>query len=262
MGGVFLHIERSGAGRPFVWAHGLTSSIAAERDGGLFQWEGAVDGVDVVRYDARGHGRSPAAATGAAASPSDFEWPALADDFLAVADAEGVESMVAGGASMGCATVLYAALAAPERVQALVLAIPPTAWETRAEQSGIYVKSAGFLASRGMDAYLEASRALPANPPWAAARREVRLRHVAAMDADVLSTILRGAASSNLPPRDAVATITCPTLVLAWADDPGHPLSTAESLQSLMPGAQLSVARSFEEAAAWPGVVSSFLASL
>ena len=254
---MFLHIERSGSGRPFLWAHGLTSSIAAERDGGLFQWEGAVPGVDVVRYDARGHGRSPAGTSSAA-----YEWPVLADDFLAVADAEGLESMVAGGASMGCATVLYAALAAPERVQALVLAIPPTAWETRAAQREVYEKSAGFLSERGMDAYLSASRALPANPPWAEARREVRLGHVAEMDAEVLSTVLRGAAASNLPPRDAVATISCPTLVLAWADDPGHPLSTAESLSSLIAGSQLSVATSYEEAAAWPELVSSFVASL
>ena len=254
---MFLHIERSGAGRPFVWAHGLTSSIAAERDGGLFQWEGAVGGVDVVRYDARGHGRSPAGT-----SSSDYEWPVLASDFLAVADSCEVESMVAGGASMGCATVLYAALAAPERVQALVLAIPPTAWETRAAQRELYEKSAGFLSARGMDEYLEASRALPAQPPWAAVRREVRLRHVAAMDPAVLATILRGAAASDLPPRDVVATLTCPTLVLAWADDPGHPLATAESLASLIPGATLTVATSFEEAAAWPSAVSSFVSSL
>ena len=124
---MFLHIERpSGSGRPFLWAHGLTSSIAAERDGGLFQWE---DGVELVRYDARGHGRSPAGS-----SSADYEWPSLAEDFLAVADSVGFDSMVAGGASMGCATVLYAALAAPSRVDALVLAIPPTAWETRAAQ--------------------------------------------------------------------------------------------------------------------------------
>ena len=255
---MFLHIEQAGGGgRPFLWAHGLTSSIAAERDGGLFQWEGAVDGVEVVRYDARGHGRSPAGT-----SAADYEWPALASDFLAVADAVGWSSMVAGGASMGCATVLYAALAAPERVDALVLAIPPTAWETRAAQRELYEKSAGFVAAKGMDEYLAASRALPAQPPWSASRRETRLAHVARMDPEVLSTILRGAAASNLPPREAVATLACPTLILAWADDPGHPMSTAEALHSLIEGSQLSVATSFEEAAAWPSVVSSFVASL
>ena len=240
-----------------MWAHGLTSSIAAERDGGLFQWEGAAPDADVVRYDARGHGRSPAGS-----SPADYEWPTLAEDFLAVADSSGVSSMVAGGASMGCATVLYAALAAPERVDALVLAIPPTAGETRAAQREVYEKSAGFVAARGIDAYVEASRTLPANPPWSAARRDVRLRHVSAMDPDVLATILRGAAASDLPSPEAVATISCPTLVLAWEDDPGHPMSTAAALHSRIGGSQLAVATSYEEAAAWPALVSSFVASV
>lgn len=254
---MYLHIERSGSGRPFVWAHGLTSSIAAERDGGLFRWEGTVKDVEVVRYDAPGHGRSPAGSSSAA-----YEWPTLAGDFLAVADSVGITSMVAGGASMGCATVLYAALAAPERVDALVLAVPPTAWETRAAQREVYEKSAGFLADRGMDAYLERTRALPATPPWSASRRETRLAHVARMDPDVLSTVLRGAAASNLPPREAVANITCPALILAWEDDPGHPLSTAADLLAEIPGAELVVASSFEQAAAWPDVVASFVSSL
>jgi pimeloyl-ACP methyl ester carboxylesterase len=251
-----LHIERSGAGRPFVWAHGLTSSIAAEREGGLFQWE-SVEGIDLVRYDALGHGESPSGS-----APEEYQWSRLASDFLAVADEVGAESMVAGGASMGCATVLYAALAAPSRMQALVLAIPPTAWETRAAQGDVYLKSADFLESRGMDAYLEASRRLPANPPWSADRREARLARLATMDPASLATVLRGAATSNLPPRDEVASITCPVLVLAWEDDPGHPLSTASSLHELLPASQLVVARSFEEAAAWPSAVSDFLSSV
>ena len=90
----------------------------------------------------------------------------------------------------------------------------------------------------------------------------MRLQHVGAMDPDVLATILRGAAASDLPPPEAVATISCPTLVLAWEDDPGHPMSTATALHSLIGGSQLSVATSFEEAAAWPALVSSFAASV
>jgi pimeloyl-ACP methyl ester carboxylesterase len=59
-----------------------------------------------------------------------------------------------------------------------------------------------------------------------------------------------------------VATITCPTLILAWEDDPGHPLSTAADLLAEIPGAELVVASSFDQAAAWPGVVASFVSSL
>jgi 3-oxoadipate enol-lactonase len=251
-----LHVERSGSGRPFVWGHGLTSSIAAERDSGLFRWED-VAGLDVVRYDARGHGRSAAGA-----GPDDQVWSRLADDYLAVADAAEVESFVAGGASMGAATVLFAALRAPERVQALVLVIPPTAWETRAAQSDTYLQSVEFLEGNGMAAFIEASRKLPAQPPWSEARREVRYRHLAAADPAALALALRGAAASNLPPRDEVATITAPALILAWEDDPGHPVSTAESLHELLGGSQLVVARSAEEVAGWPDELAAFVATL
>jgi pimeloyl-ACP methyl ester carboxylesterase len=251
-----LHVERSGTGRPLVWGHGLTSSIAAERETGVFHWE-EVPGLDVIRYDARGHGRSPAGA-----GPEDHEWSRLAEDFLAVADDAGAESFVAGGASMGCATALFAAVAAPERVHALVLAIPPTAWETRAGQAETYLQSVGFLEAKGLDAFLDASRKLPAQPAWQEERREVRFRHLAASDPEALALALRGAASSNLPPRDEVAAITAPALILAWDGDPGHPLSTAESLHELLSGSQLAVAHSAEDVLRWPERLAEFVADL
>ncbi|HVF31502.1 MAG TPA: alpha/beta fold hydrolase [Acidimicrobiales bacterium] len=248
-----LYVERAGTGRPFVWAHGLTSSIAAERDTGIFRWED-VPGIDVIRYDARGHGRSPAGA-----SPEDHQWSRLADDLVAVADACSAESFVAGGASMGCATALYAALREPARVQSLVLAIAPTAWETRATQTEAYLKSVGYLEANGLDAFLEASRKLPPQPAWTAANREVRYRHLAGADPAALALALRGAAQSNLPPRDEVATIGVPALLLAWDGDPGHPLSTAESLHELLGASELLVARSPDDVAAWPQAVAEFL---
>lgn len=251
-----LHLERSGGGRPLLWAHGLTSSIAAEREGGVFQWED-IPGLDVIRYDARSHGRS-----GTGTGPEEHEWAQLAVDFLAVADDQRAESFVGGGASMGCATVLHAALRAPERFQAMVLAIPPTAWETRAAQTEGYLASVALLEAKGLEAFIEASRRLPAQPAWAAERREVRFRHLAAMDPVGLALALRGAAQSNLPPRDEVASITAPAVILAWEDDPGHPLTTAESLHELLDGSQLHVARSPEDVAAWPSVVEAFLSDL
>lgn len=251
-----LHLERAGTGRPFLWAHGLTSSIAAERDSGVFHWE-EIPGVDVIRYDARGHGKSPAGS-----NPEDHEWARLAEDLLAVADDQKAQSFVAGGASMGCATVLHAALREPDRVHAMVLAIPPTAWETRAAQAGTYLSSVDFLETKGLEAFIDASRKLPAQPPWSADRREIRFRHLATTDPTALALALRGAAQSNLPPRDEVATITAPTMILAWEGDPGHPVSTAESLHELLSGSQLLVARSPADVSAWPAKVGEFLATL
>src|SRR5258708_5950146 len=97
------------------------------------QWDELAEVAKIVRYDARGHGLSEASYT-----PEDYQWSHLAEDMLALADQVGFERFVAGGQSMGCATTIYAALAAPERIKGLVLANPPTAWETRAAQAGLY----------------------------------------------------------------------------------------------------------------------------
>jgi 3-oxoadipate enol-lactonase len=142
--GVDLTVTVAGQGIPLIWGHGLMGSMAAEDMVDWFGWQQLADLAQVIRYDARGHGTS-----GASASPADYTWPRLADDMLAIADQLGVDHFVAGGQSMGCATALYAALAAPRRIRALILATPPTAWETRSEQSAMYEQMAALVDSRG-----------------------------------------------------------------------------------------------------------------
>lgn len=241
-----------GAGPPFVWAHGLTSSRASEDAGGLFDWTPVTDlGRRVVRYDARGHGQ-----TGGPADAAAYRWPQLGRDLLALLDELGIERTPAGGASMGCATVLHATLAAPARFDRLVLVIPPTAWETRADQAAQYEESARYVEQAGKAAWLEVAGARPrpeifdALPPFP---------FTADIPEDLLPFVLRGAAASDLPDPATVATITQPALVLAWAGDPGHPVSTAERLVGWLPDAELHVATRIREVLAWPAQVAAFL---
>ncbi|MGB5756031.1 MAG: hypothetical protein WBM50_03880, partial [Acidimicrobiales bacterium] len=58
----------------------------------------------------------------------------------------------------------------------------------------------------------------------------------------------------------AVAEITAPTLILAWTGDPAHPVSSAEQLADLMPGAELSLASTMAELQTWSGRLVDFLA--
>ena len=109
--GAGLEVDDPGAdGHPFLWGHGLTSSMASEDSTGVFGWRDALgDGWRVVRYDARGHG-----ASSATSDEADYAWPNLALDSLALLDALGLDRVVLGGASMGAATALHAAVLAPE----------------------------------------------------------------------------------------------------------------------------------------------------
>lgn len=242
-----------------VWGHGLTSSRAHEDETGLFALGPDLSsaGVRVVRYDAPGHGAS--------AGPSDddaYRWDALAEVVVGVADAAGLDRFAAGGASMGSAASLFAALLAPQRIDALVLAVPPTAWRARPGQARLYSAAADLVESEGPPGLAATVRA--SRPPVGYGARgdeliEISARHIEGMDGALLVHVLRGAAASDLPDLEAIAAIDVPTLVLAIRGDATHPVATAEALADAIDGAQLHVGADLAAVADWPGLVADFL---
>lgn len=242
----------------FVWAHALNSSMAHEDELGLFDWGPCSDVARVLRYDARGHG---------SCCPQQYEhrayrWSALVDDMLRVVR-EG--PFVAGGASMGAVTAVFAALRAPRRVQALVLVTPPAAWEDRAAVTEVYESDAQLVEAGGVPRYLTALREQPQPRIFEEElpdAREVWLRHLRQMDEKVIPAILRGAAGSDLPTREEVRSVVVPTLILAWDGDPAHPVSTAEALNELLVLSELHVANDLASIRSWPKLVRDFLGDL
>jgi pimeloyl-ACP methyl ester carboxylesterase len=232
--------------------------MAGEDATGVFGWRDALgDSWRVIRYDARGHG-----ASAASRDESDYAWPNLALDELAVLDELGLERAVLGGASMGAATALHAAALAPERVEKLVLVIPPTAWSTRSGQSKLYRAGARTVQLLGVGAMVTAARLAPSPKIFRnelAGLREAMLSNQEGLDRHTLPTVLRGAASSDLPDADVLRTLTMPALVLAWDTDPGHPGETSERLAELLPDVELHVARQPHEVLEWPKLVAGFL---
>jgi pimeloyl-ACP methyl ester carboxylesterase len=224
---------------------------------GVFDWSSLHDAARVVRYDARGHGGTPALQFDDWA----FRWSSQVDDMLRAA---GSGPFVAGGTGMGCATALYAALRAPRRVQGLVLAAPPVAWEARAAEARRYEAAAALVETRGLGAWVESSSAslLPPLLDELPGARDVTIRHLLAMEEKAVSALLRGAAASDLPGRDEIRSIVMPALILAWPDDPGHPLATAQSLAELLVLSEIHVARDLSEVRAWPRRVGEFLSGL
>ena len=207
-------------GHPVVQLHGLTSSRARDRVLSLDLGRG-LSGTRLLRYDARGHGRS----TGRMV-PEDYRWQSLAEDLLRLLDHWFPGERVHGvGPSMGAGTLLHAASREPDRFTGLTLMVPPTAWETRPAQAANYRAGAALIESVGVEAFLATTRG--STPPPATRGAPETVPDVA--DA-LLPSLLRGAALSDLPTPGAVARIDVPTTILAWVDDSGHPLSTAESL--------------------------------
>jgi 3-oxoadipate enol-lactonase len=106
--GVRLAYDVAGSGPPLVLLH---AGIVDRR-----MWDGVVplltDVATVIRYDARGFGES--------SRPPDGEY-ARWDDLFAVMDAAGTQRAHLVGVSQGAETALDATLAAPDRVDHLVM---------------------------------------------------------------------------------------------------------------------------------------------
>ena len=250
-------VRVTGTGRPLVWTHGFLNSVEVEEKLGLAELLLGLSGIRLVRYDARGHGRSEAGRDEVASA-----WSALGADLLELISTLGLERPVAGGASMGVATTLHAAVRAPDSFAGMVLLIPPTAWETRKPQADLYRGGAELVEARGIEAYLEATRAAFSARPlpgFTPAMLETLLDGMRAKSALELARLLRGAAASDLPEPARIRALGIPALVIATRDDPGHPLSTAERLVELLPTAELIVLRDLRDAAAQRDTVMRFL---
>ena len=219
----------AGTGRPLLWGHGLGVSMREEDRRGPIRWAAEDhDGIRVLRWDARGHGTSPDVTHSEQA-----QWHNLAADALAVADHHGIDTFVAGGASMGAATAIHTALAAPERVEGLVLTMPPNAWSRREISRVLY---------RGISAVTSLPIPLVGN----------RNR----------SSVFHGAAHSDLPwPRD-LAVIECPVTIMTWRFDPLHPIVVAEQLAEILPQATLHVNNRFGDTRGWADEIRRFVTSL
>jgi len=251
--GVELAWTTEGDGPLTVVAHGMSNDRWSLEDAGVVDWSPLVSaGQRVVRIDARGHGRS----TGRAVA-DDYRWPHLADDLLALLAVLSPDRPVrAVGASMGTATLLYAALRAPERFERLVLTCPPTAWSTRAPQAALYRQGAEMAEQLGAEAFERAVAGQPAQGLFADLPDFPPGLRVS--DA-LLPSVLRGAADSDLPDDATLRTLRLPVLVLSWYDDPGHPVETGERLAELIDGAELGTAATVAELHAWGGRAATFL---
>jgi len=257
--GVALSTRSRGQGAPFIWGHCLLGNMKLEDELGIFDWSAATDVVRLVRYDARGHGQSHATF-----EPPDYSWPALGRDMLAVAAEAGSEPVIVGGASMGCATALHAACADRERVKALVLVIPPIAWEKRARQALAYRAIARVSEVAGRLPFRLFDR-LPRPPGSSSSLRAIQrsvIGNLAFADPAVTAVVLRGAAMSDLPPPERLEVLSMPALILAWRGDSTHPIFTAKMLNKVLPASSLHVSSQSSQPAHWPQIVREFLISL
>ena len=185
----------------------------------------------VLRYDMRGHGRSPVPET-------PYSIADLGADLVALLDRHGIERASLCGVSLGGMVSMWAAAHAPERVDRLVLCStsaimgPPESWTERA----------ALVRREGMAAVADTVVARWFTPGFTAARPDV----VAAIRAQLASTPPEGYAGcceaiKDMDQRPVLPSITAPTLVIAAGGDPSTPPAHARTIAGLIPGVRLEV---------------------
>ena len=163
---------------------------------------------------------------------------------------------------MGCATSLYTALAIPQRIKGLVLVNPPTAWQTRPAQAAVYRQMSQMLDAHGIAIMAQAALMQSPDPENWVAGLMANMDPMPYLSPDIkgLVNVLEGSAQSDLPDPAMFDSLTMPALILAWTGDPGHPLSSAETLAAHLPNHQLIIAHNAQELAQWPDLIRGFVA--
>jgi 3-oxoadipate enol-lactonase len=216
------------AGRPWlVFAHSLASDHT--------MWEpqaAAFAGrFNLLRYDLRGHG-------GSSAPAADYPLDLLARDALALLDALAIGRCVFVGLSLGGMVAQAAALMAPARFDALVLA--DTTSRQPPEAAGIWRDRIAAVRASGMAALVQPTLDRWFTPAFRARAPET----VARIGRIIAATAVDGYvgcahAVANIDLTDRLSDIRCPTLVLVGADDPGTPPSMARAIAQAIRGSTL-----------------------
>ena len=253
-----LAAEVTGQGWPFLWSHALLGSMAQDLDGGVLAWRDLTDICRVIRFDARGHGQSDSPG-----EREDYTWANQAHSLWEIADQVSDGQVILGGASMGSAVALHAACMYPERVKGLVVVIPPRAWKWREGKARGYRITANVVQyTRGLPFRLLGRIPFKQGDSFRKNTRGVMARDLATVNPAGVAGAMRGAAISDFPPREALAALKMPALILAWPDDDTHPLAVAEELDRILPCSRLEVTRGEGEPYAWPDTVREFIQSL
>ncbi len=225
-------VQIRGEGPPFIWTHSMLHAIDVEDQTPIGPMLAGIEGRTVIRYDTRGHGASEPGRDDEA-----HRTEALGAELLELAGALGIDRFAAGGASMGSATTMHAAVTAPERIERLVILIPPTAWETRPEQQALYRGTRDIIAEGGkmmfMMMFQQAMQLRPLVPGFEPAR-DALLETLRAWDADGLGRVFGGNALSDMPDGEAIEKIDVPSMVVAVEGDRSHPVSSADRLQAYL----------------------------
>lgn len=212
---------------PLLLGGSLGTSLAMWRP----QLPALAERFRVIRYDHRGHGRSPV-------PPGEYRIDDLGRDVLALLDRLRIDRLHVAGLSLGGMVGMWLAANAPERVDRLVLLCtaarlgPPRVWAERA----------AAVRAAGMPAVVDTVLTRWFTPGFAQRHRGV----VSWAARQLTATPPEGYAGccgviEHLDLEPALGSITVPTLVVAGADDPATPPAMTHRIATTVPAARMEI---------------------
>lgn len=187
----------------------LINSIASTRELWARQVPAFAGAYRVLRYDARGHGRS-------SVPSGDYTIDQLGRDALAILDNAGVAAAHVCGISLGGLTAQWLGVHAPERLRSIVLANTGA----RIGSTESWNERIALVRQKGMSAVADLTI-----PRWFSPEFQERDPDtVHAFRTMIQACPAEGylgccAALRDTDLREEVAAITCPTLLIASSDD-------------------------------------------
>ena len=263
--GLRLHVERAehaGSGPPLLLLHGFTGSGASWAP----QLETFRHHFDVVAVDLIGHGRSDAPA-----GPERYRIESAVADLVALLDTLAIARAAVLGYSMGGRVALHLALAAPERLSALVLESASPGIDDPVERAA-RVRSDEALAVRierdGVEAFVDEWERIPLFASQARLPAEVWERQRAqrlATSATGLANSLRGMGAGAMAPVGArLGELAMPVLLVVGELDVKY-VALGHDMVAAIPNARLAVVPDaghtvhLEQPAAFEQIVLGFL---
>jgi 3-oxoadipate enol-lactonase len=237
--GVLLHWREAGnpAGAPIVWIHGGSVEDSSMMVPDL---EPFFDELRVLLPDARGHGLSQTFER-----VEDYTYARKGEDVLQWLDALGVPSAIWGGASMGGALSLWAAVHAPERVRA-VISISGPPYAPPASDLRWWAEHRPLVEAGRFDEYFDANIRLRLGEE-ALARLKARPERYAETIERLRShsvpsfLALLDETYARVDWLDDCRNIRCPVLVIGGTQDHFPSIDQSRRIAQAIPGARLHV---------------------
>jgi 3-oxoadipate enol-lactonase len=185
----------------------------------------------VLRYDLRGHGRSPV-------PPGPYSVADLGRDLVALLDRLDISRASLCGVSIGGMTSMWVAATAPDRVERLVVCCS----SAYIDPEGMYRDRARDVREHGIEPLVDAAIGRWFTSAFAQEHPEV----VQPRRQNLLATPVEGYAAccealADMDLRDSLSTVRAPTLVISGREDPATPPEHGRVIADGIAGARFEV---------------------